>query len=981
MRAGEATAAVRGMMSERSVNVSRIGSPWAKSLFDESSGLHLWLPLETHLQDAGGVGRLLVHEWLGPAVRDMVAGPFAATPLPGTAPAEEAERFVAWLGCLHDVGKLTPAFAIKNRALAGVMDDAGLRVDRRLMPEDSRNLRHGVAGQLITERWLIERHGWSKEQARVVGGIVGGHHGIPPSLTEVQMAAARPDLMGRGTWEDTRRELLAQVSRLHDVDRYLERWGTLTIPQHVQVLMSALVIVADWIASNTDFFPLFPVGTTPTVATDRTVRGWSQVALPPPWVPTAAHLPVADLLQSRFELPEGSAPRPCQRATVETAQAMGLPGLLVLEDAMGSGKTEAALLAAEVLAERSGASGVFFALPTMATADATFGRVMRWLDRIAAGPGGATVSLAHGRAALNVGYRDLRRAGRTIDAVTQGDLNIGERLLIHDELPSVYAHVWLSGRKKGPLSDFVVGTIDQVLLAALRSPHLALRHLGLARKVVILDEVHASSAYMNVFLRRALQWLGAYGVPTILLSATLPSALRHSLVEAYLKGVRAAAPADRLARLSAAQRRRRTAPPEEAGVGDSSDPAYPVLTMATTHGLESRYLANALPSSRVGWELWPDDGDLVGELRGCLRGGGCVLIVCNTVRRAQAAYRGLRAEFGGDVHLMHSRFIIHDRLRNDAWLRSNFGPPNDAERPRRSIVVATQVAEQSLDIDFDLLITDLAPMDLLLQRVGRLHRHARPPRPATVGTPRCVVRHVPDVTDPVPQTEKGASAIYGDYLLLRAAAVLAEVAQTGGWTELPTQIASLVAAGYDDDTVTPPTWAAALGQARQEDQRRRQMTESGAKTWLLSAPNASRDLVGWLDSAPRASDDAQGRARVREGEDGIDVLLVEGSTELRVLSWIDQVGGEVVPTDVLPDLRLARAVAMSAVALPASFTRGARADAVLTELEQLMIPAWQRSPLLAGQLILPLIKDGVATLAGRRLVYDQTTGLEEVSLD
>lgn len=949
-------------------------SAWAKSLPDIGAGYPQWYPLHGHLSDAGGVARHLTG-WVGPAVMEQVAEPFRTTVTGEADEHEQARRFVQLVAAIHDIGKLTPAFAIKNPSLAGRMHDAGLPIDRRLVLGDARVLRHGEAGQLVVEEWLRERYGWTRAGARAVGAIVGGHHGVPPELGELRRAKGHRALMGAGPWHATRFELLDHMAHGTGTEALLRMWASVSIPQPVQVLVAGLVIVADWIASNTDLFPILPEGNQP--ADDgRVSAGWARLALPARWSPHPGDLSADALLSARFALPAGSVARPSQCAAVEAARYMDLPGLLVLEDAMGAGKTEAALLAAEALAERCGASGVFFALPTMATANATFSRVLRWLDIVSGEAGGGSVTLAHGKALLNDEYTQLRRIGRAINTVTRGGLHMEGSFLLEDEQDArnelgsaVYAHTWLAGRKKGPLSDFVVGTIDQILLAALRSPHLALRHLGLARKVVVLDEVHATTAYMNVYLRRALEWLGAYGIPTILLSATLPTGLRRSLVGAYEAGMKAATPSreDPLGALDAA-----TSVPVPVS-------SYPLLTVADSSGCRSRALASAAPSKVVTWEVWEDDGDLRRSLRDVLVEDGCVLVICNTVRRAQETYRGLLPEYGDDVRLMHSRFITHDRLTNDDWLRRSFGPSGD-DRPRRSVVVSTQVAEQSLDIDFDLLVTDLAPMDLLLQRVGRIHRHPRP-RPPRLVEPRCIVRHVPPVAVTHPETERGASSIYGDHLLLRTAAVLASVEAAGGRSILPADIPALVAAVHDGGGPEPAQWEEALESARRVELAQRQETERAAESYLLGPPGDSPDLVGWLHASTRIADDAHGRAKVRDGEDGIEVLLVDASEEVRVLPWLPEGGGEIIPTDAVPPYRMAHAIAMSAVSLPAKLTFRSKVDATLTELEQLMFPAWQGSHLLAGQLILPLDKDASATVAGVRLRYDPMTGLEEVPVD
>jgi hypothetical protein len=256
--------------------------------------------------------------------------------------------------------------------------------------------------------------------------------------------------------------------------------------------------MADWIASNAAYFPLDPLHTAdqpprvpdPARTARRAENGWRALDLPARWTPQPLGSDIDAVFAARFDR-TGMTARPVQAAAVQAAQTMPHPAMLIVEAPMGEGKTEAALLAAEVLAARSGADGCFVALPTRATSDAMFGRVHRWLEALPGLPPHASVTLAHGTASLNDTFDGLLRGGNVAcvgDSVGEGD----------DEAP--IAHYWLRGRKKGPLAQFVIGTIDQVLFAGLKSRHLMLRHLALAGKVVIIDEVAGGSGSRGALL-------------------------------------------------------------------------------------------------------------------------------------------------------------------------------------------------------------------------------------------------------------------------------------------------------------------------------------------------------------------------------------------------------------------------------------------------------------------------------------------------
>jgi CRISPR-associated helicase Cas3 len=612
----------------------------------------------------------------------------------------------------------------------------------------------------------------------------------------------------------------------------------------------------------------------------------------------------------------------------------------------------------------------------MATGNAMFPRLLHWLERIPDGrsePGARSVLLAHSKAALNEEFAELMRAGRRVSAVELdggGDewRHRGDRQACSAEL---VAHQWLRGKKKALLSSFVVGTIDQLLFMGLKSRHLALRHLALAGKVVIIDEAHAYDTYMNSYLDRVLSWLGAYRVPVVVLSATLPAGRRRELAEAY-----AGRGAD-LGEVAAAE-------------------GYPLLTVVEPGGPVR--LREVEPSGRrtdVRLERLSDDLDVLGgRLEEELAGGGCVLVVRNTVDRVLQTAAALRKRFGpGQVTVAHARFLDLDRVDKDADLLDRFGPPGErVERPGRQIVVASQVAEQSLDIDFDLLVTDLCPVDLLLQRMGRLHRHRRgqdqSERPERLRTARCLVTGADWATVPV-EPVSGSGRVYGLHALLRSAAVLepylSGTAATGHIVRLPEDISPLVQRAYGPHPQGPPQWQTAMAKARSQHERGQDRQREKAKDFQLNeVGQPGRPLVGWVEAGVGDADDTRtGRAQVRDSRESLEVLVVQRRADgsVATVPWLTKGrGGRELPTETVPDPQTARIVAACGLRLPFVFSIPEVLDRAIEELEAECIPAWQSKEChwLAGELILILDENCQTRLAGYDLRYSQADGLEVV---
>lgn len=433
-----------------------------------------WLPLWRHMADSAAVAGRLWDAWVPESVKALVA-----EALPEGA--ADARRLAVYLACVHDIGKATPAFACQVEGLAHRMRRAGLDMpDQKQFGEDRRMAPHGLAGQLIIQESLGERFGWSGRASGQFAIVAGGHHGTPPDHLQIRALGLHPRLLrtqgdSEDAWRSVQYELLDACARRAGVEKRLAAWQSVRLPQTVQVVLTAIVIVSDWIASSSELFPYDPVSWSSSGRKDGEVRrldaAWAGLDLPGPWRPEVPEQSAEELFRDRFELPEGARVRPVQEEAVRMARSMPAAGLLIIEAPMGEGKTEAAFAAAEILAARTGAGGCLVALPTRATGDAMFPRLLSWLERLPS-DGPLSVVLAHAKAALNEVWAGMTKASnRTIAAVElDGSEKISSPGAADPAHPAgLHAHQWLRGRKKALLASFAVGTIDQVLFAGLKS--------------------------------------------------------------------------------------------------------------------------------------------------------------------------------------------------------------------------------------------------------------------------------------------------------------------------------------------------------------------------------------------------------------------------------------------------------------------------------------------------------------------------------
>ncbi len=616
---------------------------------------------------------------------------------------EQLRRVFVFFLALHDVGKFSCAF---QGVVPGLSSDlvpavAGMPYSIR---HDSLGfllwLRSGSFQQAMAQVLALElRQVKRQTHLDIWFQVVTGHHGQPPkgSAGSVEQQFLVEDEQAAAAFVTSVAELyLTEADRQFLLDKTLRE-----SLRQVSWQLAGLAVLSDWIGSNQHYFSYSSQPQPLSRYWDDTALICAERAL--------AEAPLGALGCQPFEsiqqlFPYVQSPTPLQCFTQDHPLADG-PQLLILEDVTGAGKTEAAMVLVHRLMSAGLADGLYVGLPTMATANAMYERLGRCYQQLF--PPGSLPSLV-----LSHGSRHLSDAfAASIDehfseriALSEQD---GDRGYHQDEpSASAYCNAWIAdSRKKALFANVGVGTIDQALLAVLPVRHQSLRLLGLSRKVLLVDEVHAFDPYMNGLLQSLLELHAAQGGSAILLSATLPKQTKTGLLRAFAKGLGRDAP--RLTSMGY--------PLVSHFPNGAADVEYPVLTRKEVErSVEVRALT--------------DEEQVMARIQSALTDGKSVCWIRNTVDDARNSFERCTRELDADagrMHLFHSRFAMADRLEIEKSVLSWFGDRSDAGMRRSRLLVSTQVVEQSLDLDFDLLITDLAPIDLLIQRAGRLHRHVR----------------------------------------------------------------------------------------------------------------------------------------------------------------------------------------------------------------------------------------------------------------
>lgn len=447
--------------------------------------------------------------------------------------------------------------------------------------------------------------------------------------------------------------------------------------------VAAIVVIADWLGSSKDYFKFV---SKPLPLTDYLTVSLQQAKSAVLRLPNNIEV-VSNLSFSQL-FPVIKHPSPMQQM-LTNIDLEASQHIIICEDVTGSGKTEAAIECAYRLLTQN-AQNIIFALPTRATANGIYDRLASCYQKIY-NDDKASLLLAYGQSYLNPKFAN------SIDNFAVPPSPDEQELFCNGFLAS--------NLKTSLLANVVVCTIDQVVLSILKgTKHQALRMLGLKNAVLIIDEVHSYDEYVNILIERLIEYHVSHGGSVILLSATITTALRSRLLHSFAKGCNFDAPTL------------------------INKNAFPLISHLDNNGKYEEILPKGNNKKLTQISFLNDFTKCCNLCVQQAHANKCVLWVRNTVRNAVDAYlalKGMVDDSSVEVMLFHSRYTALDRNKREQLIIDHFGKHSKPTDRACKILIATQVVEQSLDLDFDEMISDIAPIELILQRAGRLHRHKR----------------------------------------------------------------------------------------------------------------------------------------------------------------------------------------------------------------------------------------------------------------
>lgn len=691
---------------------------WAKLNQDDEGNILEWHPLLAHSADVAAVFEALL--------KRTILNKRLAKLLGWNELSEVHIARLSALAALHDAGKVNHGF--QNKMYRSRQPRAGhVSTIIELLDADAK-----YQESLLIPLGIQQMLSWFTDQKTAIHFLMAtwGHHGRPVPI--------KHDFKASLWKENEERNPAAALQELGDAVKtwFPDAFGTegQELPSNpvFQHTFNGLLTLADWLGSDPKFFKFSEYDS-----------GYIETARQ-----NASHIVgrlVLDPENSRNQF--GSLPadfdRFCDFKPFNIQkECLELPlyengSLTILESDTGSGKTESAIARFMRLYQKGLVDGMYFAVPTRSAATQLYERVVEATRRA---------------------FPDESSRPPVVQAVSgyiKVDAEEGKPLPNFDVLwpenrrDLLRERGWAAEHPKRYLAGaIVVGTIDQVFLSTLQVNHAHMRAAALLRHFLVVDEVHSSDAYMTKLLDRVLDFHLSAGGHALLMSATLGTASRYHLSTSG-----------------------KIQPPE---LDEAKQIPYPLLTHVDASRINpiTKHASSSGQQKKVETETKPfaETAEKIASLAvDYAKSGARVLIIRNLVRDCIETQNAVEEITGKDSDLLfrvndvaaphHSRFAADDRRLLDGEIEKYFGKKTNK---KSVIAVATQTVEQSLDIDADLLITDLCPMDVLLQRIGRLHRHKRD-RPKGFETARCVIltSEQRDLSKSIDNNGKGSKGKHG----------------------------------------------------------------------------------------------------------------------------------------------------------------------------------------------------------------------------
>ena len=807
---------------------------WGKA--DNDGNYHL---LVYHCLDVAAVGKVWMEQSPGFVKRGSTASGISET------------AFVEWVLfflALHDVGKFDVRFQ-------NLCPDLREKLQNREKVDTTYKPRHDQRGLEFYNEFLFHHISTSffadfthcdllREFFLLFAQVALGHHGIPPKSEDLQKVPEAityyTNILHQLILSQESVESVTSLCKDEDLFDSIE-----SSFKHFTWQLAGFTTICDWIASGDEAFVF--------CSDERDLQAYFSDA----YKNATVAVNRAEIIPAVISKKQGmqhlfpkfaNTPTPLQKYCNETL-VTGAPQLHILEDVTGSGKTEAALTLASRILGAGGGRGCFVALPTMATSNAMYERMAKVYSKLYKDGSRPSLTLSHGS----------RHLSETFYKSYSDNLNTlpHESKVVDEDQDEGKAHCsqWLAdSSKKALLADVGVGTIDQVLLAGLPVRYQSLRAFGMGQKVLIIDEVHAYDAYMLRLLENIITAQAAFRGSMILLSATIPFSVREKFCNAFSVGLG----------IDAEQLKQKD--------------VFPLVTSVTEQGVHEKGVETRKSVAReVVVELCDSIDEIYELIEKSISDGKCICWIRNTISDVTASFEELQNRGVEKLDMFHSRFALNDRLTIEKRVLKRFGVNSTLDGRRCQVLVASQVVEQSLDLDFDVMISDLAPIDLLIQRAGRLHRHEREDR----GKPVFYVHTPKDTNEPnakwYAEAFTNARWVYRDVALLW---LTKEILKKKKRLKMPEDARCLIESVYDrnyskdDEMIPPEVFSYSEDEAWADTMNRKSLANFNRLKFEQGYCRMSNDMGKW------------------ESDERVSTRLSEPVNRIYLCRWID---GEIVP--------------------------------------------------------------------------------------